>query len=142
GLGLQTGRGHEKARIARELHDELGPSLSALRLDVTWLNHNLQEPNKAVRDKLRSMAARLDRIVGETRRISADLRPMILDDLGFGAATEWLISDFQERTGTACDCRVDESVQDICEPVATALFRALQASLSNVARPADASRVD
>jgi len=83
----------------------------------------------------------LDRIVAETRRISADLRPLILDDLGFGAATEWLVNDFKKRTGTACECVLDQSVQDIGEPAASALFRALQESLTNVARHAHASRV-
>jgi two-component system, NarL family, sensor histidine kinase UhpB len=83
----------------------------------------------------------LDRIVAETRRISADLRPLILDDLGFGAAAEWLVNDFKKRTGTACDYLLDQSVQDIGEPAASALFRALQESLTNVARHAQARHV-
>ena len=140
-LALQSAREEEKTRIARELHDGLGQDLTALKFDIAWLRQNVPETDKVSREKLRSMGAVLDRIVGETRRISADLRPLILDDLGFGAAAEWLVNDFQKRTGTACDCRLDESVQDIDEPVATALFRALQESLTNVAHHAHASRV-
>jgi PAS domain S-box-containing protein len=141
-LALQTAREEEKTRIARELHDELGQGLTALKFDVSWLTQNLPPHDKAVQEKLRSMGGVLDRIVAEMRRISADLRPLILDDLGFGAAAEWLVNDFRKRTGAACECHLDESVEDIGEPVATALFRALQESLTNVARHAHATRVD
>jgi len=141
-LGLQGAREQEKSRIARELEDELAHGLTALKLDVAWLVQHLPEHDKAVRDKLSSMTSVVERIFGQTRRIDVDLRPTILDDLGFGAATEWLLSDFERRTGTAYGCRMDESVQDIGEPAATALFRALQESLTNVARHAHASRVD
>jgi len=141
-LALQSAREQEKARIARELHDELGQGMTALKFDIAWLAQHATGQDRSVLDKLRSMRVVLDHIVSETRRISADLRPLILDDLGFAAATEWLINDFKRRTGTACDCRLDQAIEDIGEPLATALFRALQESLTNVARHAHASRVD
>ncbi len=141
-LALQTAREEEKSRIARELHDELGQSLTALRFDIAWLAQTASSQDPALQQKLHGMAGVLDHVVAQTRRISADLHPLILDDLGFGAAAEWLVSDFKKRTGTACDCRMDASVENIAEPLASALFRALQELLTNVARHAHASRVD
>ena len=141
-VALQSAREDEKTDIARELHDKVGQGLTSLKSDVAWLMQNVPGPDQQTRDKLRLMGVGLDRIVAEMHRVSADLRPLVLDDLGFGAAAEWLINDFKMRTGTTCDCRLDQSVQDIDEPVATALFRALQESLTNVARHAQASRVD
>jgi len=141
-VALQSAREEEKTHIARELHDKVGHGLTSLKSDVTWLAQNVPGHDQDTRDKLRLMGIGLDRIVAEMHRVSADLRPLVLDDLGFGAAAEWLINDFKMRTGTTCDCHLDKSVQDIDEPVATALFRALQESLTNVARHAQASRVE
>jgi PAS domain S-box-containing protein len=121
---------------------QLQQHLSALKLDVAWLAQNVPQRAKALREKLSAMDTLLAQLVGEADEGSADLRASIRDDLGFAAATEWLISEFSKRTGTACGCRVDKSVQDIGEPMASALLRALQESLSNVARHAHASRVD
>ena len=138
---LQTAREQEKARIARELHDELGQGMTALKFDLAWLNQELREQGQ-VQEKLRSMGVVLDRIVGETRRISADLRPLMLDDLGFGAAAEWLVAEFRRRSGVACDLVIDPVADAIVEPGATALFRALQESLTNIAKHAHARKVE
>lgn len=139
---LQTAREQEKARIARELHDELGQGMTALKFDLAWLGQELRDRGDPVEEKLRSMGALLDHVVAETRRISADLRPLMLDDLGFAAAAEWLVAEFRRRSGVACDLVIDPLADGIVEPSATALFRALQESLTNVTKHAQARRVD
>jgi len=128
----------EKARIARELHDELAQSLTALKMDTIWLRDNAPaEPDKAVA-KLADMVTMLDTTVAATRRIAADLRPLLLDDLGLAPAIEWLAHNFTQRTGVPCEVSVDEDLE-LEEPYATAVFRIVQESLANVGKHARAS---
>ena len=93
-------REQEKSRVARELHDELAQSLTALKMDTIWLR---EQPGAAMprpsRRKLADMLAMLDASVAATRRIAADLRPLLLDDLGLMPAIEWLVQNFTQRTG-------------------------------------------
>jgi PAS domain S-box-containing protein len=127
-------REEEKAHIARELHDELGQLLTALKMDLGWLRERLPaDPELAARAA--EMGALLDRTVGSTRRISADLRPLMLDDLGLADAAAWLVEDFAKRSGVACRIDVSEDVQEgVSKAVATAVYRAVQESLTNIAR--------
>lgn len=134
-------REQEKTRIARELHDELAQSLTALKMDTTWLRDNLAAPPQAVADKLAGMLAMLDASVAATRRIASDLRPLLLDDLGLVPAIEWLTQNFTQRSGVACALRLDETLE-LHEPYATAVFRIVQESLANVAKHARASQVE
>jgi PAS domain S-box-containing protein len=128
----------EKSRIARELHDELAQSLTALKMDTIWLRDSaLAEPEKA-QAKLADMISMLDITVAATRRIAADLRPLLLDDLGLGPAIEWLAHNFTQRTGVPCEVSVDEDLE-LEEPYATAVFRIVQESLANVGKHARAS---
>jgi PAS domain S-box-containing protein len=128
----------EKARIARELHDELAQSLTALKMDTIWLRDNAPaEPEKAVA-KLADMVSMLDVAAAATRRIAADLRPLLLDDLGLAPAIEWLAHTFTQRTGVPCDVSVDEDLK-LPEPYATAVFRIVQESLANVGKHARAT---
>ena len=128
----------EKSRIARELHDELAQSLTALKMDTIWLRDNAPaEPEKAVA-KLDEMVSMLDTTVAATRRIAADLRPLLLDDLGLTPAIEWLAHNFTQRTGVPCEVSVDEDLE-LQEPYATAVFRIVQESLANVGKHARAS---
>ena len=134
-------REQEKSRIARELHDELAQSLTALKMDTNWLRDNLKaDPDAAVR-KLTEMLPMLDGAVASTRRIAADLRPLVLDDLGLVPAIEWLVQNFTQRTSVACRLEMDEELE-LREPFATAVFRILQESLNNVAKHAKATQVD
>jgi len=135
-------REQEKSRIARELHDELGQAMTALKMDVTWLTERLPDGQPMLAEKLTKMLAMLDGTVAATRRISADLRPLMLDDLGLVPAVEWLAQSFMERTGIACDLSITIAELELPERHATALFRMLQESLTNVARHAQASLVD
>jgi PAS domain S-box-containing protein len=131
-------REEEKTRIARELHDELGQLLTALKMDLGAI---LQlGAGDAVKDKLVAMGALLDQTVASTRRISADLRPLMLDDLGLPDAAQWLVDDFARRSGIECRlAMVDEDGLRALEGrLATAIYRAIQESLTNVARHAGA----
>ncbi|HWH41415.1 MAG TPA: PAS domain-containing sensor histidine kinase, partial [Usitatibacter sp.] len=135
-------REQEKSRIARELHDELGQALTALKIDVGWLKERLAASGGEVGLKLSNMQVLLDGTVAAARRISADLRPLMLDDLGLVAACDWLVNNFTQRTGIACELAMSGDELDLPDPYATALFRVLQESLTNVARHAEASLVE
>jgi PAS domain S-box-containing protein len=129
-------REEEKAHIARELHDELGQLLTALKMDLGWLRERLPDAELALRAA--EMGALLDRTVSATRRIMADLRPMMLDDLGLGDAAAWLVDDFAKRSGIACRIELAEDLEEVSKAVATAVYRAIQESLTNIARHAGA----
>ena len=136
-------REEEKARFARELHDELAQSLTALKMDTLWVRENAAGGLEAVGEKLGDMVALLDRTVAATRRMASDLRPMLLDDLGLIPAIEWLVSSFTQRCGVACRlCVADAMKLELPEPYATAVFRIAQESLANVAKHAAASQVE
>jgi len=130
-------REEEKARIARELHDELGQLLTALKMDLGWLRERLPADPELAR-RTAEMGALLDQTVGATRRISADLRPLMLDDLGLADAAAWLVDDFARRSGVACRVDIAEELQEVSKAVATAVYRAIQESLTNIARHAGA----
>jgi PAS domain S-box-containing protein len=135
-------REQEKSRIARELHDELAQALTALKMDVSWMRERLAHSDAAVGEKLAAMHQMLDSTVAATRRISADLRPLMLDDLGLVPAAEWLVQNFKQRTGISCELVLGVPELDLRDPHATAIFRILQESLTNIARHAQASLVD
>jgi PAS domain S-box-containing protein len=135
-------REQEKSRVARELHDELAQSLTALKMDVNWLKERVPTGEPQLVDKLASMQEMLDSTVKATRRISSDLRPLMLDDLGLLPAAEWLANNFMQRHGIHCRFTADPPDLDLQDPHATAIFRIMQESLTNVARHAHASNVD
>lgn len=141
-LASNTVREQEKSRIARELHDELAQALTALKMDVAWMDKHLPAGEAGVSSKLKAMEQLLDHTVAATRRISADLRPLILDDLGLVPAAEWLVQNFAQRSGIACSLDVAPPDLELEDPQATALFRILQESLTNVSRHANASHVE
>jgi PAS domain S-box-containing protein len=131
-------REQEKSRIARELHDELAQMLTALKMDTIWMRDHLPRDGAAAQEKITQMLAMLDAAVASTRRIAADLRPLVLDDLGLVAAIEWAAQNFTQRTGVPCRLAVDETLE-LDEPYATGVFRIVQESLQNIAKHARAS---
>lgn len=144
---LQVVRDEEGRRIARELHDELGQSLTGLRIDLAWIDRHLAaagpgSPIAELRQRVAAMTGQLDETVRTVRRISSELRPMILDDLGLPAAIEWHLQEFQKRTGIRCALALPPDDLAIAPDRATAMFRILTESLTNVVRHAGASRVD
>ena len=133
-------REEEKAHFARELHDELGQMLTALKMDLAELMRRLPAGDAALAAKAAEMNALLDRTVASTRRISADLRPLMLDDLGLADAAGWLVQEFAKRSGIRCESRIEdaEALQAAPKTVSTAIYRALQESLTNIGRHAGA----
>lgn len=138
---LDGAREEERTRIAREIHDELGSLLVALKLDVTWLGRRLADGPLAA--KCRSMAGLIEGAVENVGRIITDLRPSILDHQGLWAALEWQAREFGDTAEIACDIRmsISPSASEPSGALASAVFRVFQEMLSNVARHAMASRV-
>ncbi|MCG5076264.1 PAS domain-containing sensor histidine kinase [Paraburkholderia tagetis] len=139
---LQNVREAEKTRIARELHDDLGQQLTALKIDVSALENRLRGAiDSDSAERLAGMRKLIDSTVKAVRRIAADLRPVMLDDLGLVPAIEWLANDFTNRYGIAVQRHIHTGNAAFSSPAATALFRIVQEALTNVARHAEASVV-
>lgn len=138
---LQSALENERKRIARELHDELGQTMTALNFDLKWLDENIQIPENHIHNKLLSMKKLVGKTVDSIRRISEDLRPGMLDDLGLAAAIEHHVVKFAERSGIQCELFMNDTDLELDEQIATALFRIVQESLTNVARHSGASQV-
>jgi two-component system sensor histidine kinase UhpB len=132
-------REEERRRIARELHDELGQRLSALKMDLEDCAG--AGTLKAQGERVPGLLAQLDSIMGSVRRIATDLRPAMLDDLGLSAAVESLAHDFAQRVGVAVQLQLDPVEPPIDDKVSTALYRMVQESLTNVAHHASATEV-
>ena len=139
---LQNVREQERTRISRELHDDLGQQLTGLKLDLSWLSNRLKEGRTASQERLDSMRYLLDDAIAAVRRISGELRPLILDDLGFGEAVSWHAGELSRRSEIeiVLDLAAAERVTE--NAMATALFRIVQESLTNIVRHADATRVE
>jgi PAS domain S-box-containing protein len=141
GAAANLAREQEQSRIARELHDELGQTLTALQMDVAWCKALVPEDQPATLARHAKMQAMLKETVAATRRIAADLRPLILDDLGLVPAVEWLVEGFAQRNGIPCDLSVGSPKIELPSAHATTVFRIIQESLTNVAKHAQASHV-
>jgi PAS domain S-box-containing protein len=129
-------REEEKTRIARELHDELGQLLTALKMDLAWLRERLPGGAAELVARADGMGELLDRTVSSSRRIASDLRPLMLDDLGLAEAAQWLVEEFGKRSGIRLEMQMaaDAAFDALSKGAATALYRALQESLTNIAR--------
>jgi two-component system, NarL family, sensor histidine kinase UhpB len=132
-------REEERRRIARELHDELGQRLTALKMELSALAG--AAARRARQERVDSMLAMLDETLASVRRISSALRPSMLDDLGLNAAIEWLARDAARRMGIEVTVRLDESDPLLDDRAATAVFRMVQEALTNVARHSRATDV-
>jgi PAS domain S-box-containing protein len=139
---IQNVRERERSRISRELHDELGQSLTGMRLEVSWLGSRLKTAHPELARKVTTIKELIDQTIGAVRRISAELRPLVLDDLGFAAAATWYTDQFAARTGLVITLELPAIDPPKGGAVATALFRILQESLTNIARHAAARTVD
>ncbi|MEO8163812.1 MAG: PAS domain-containing sensor histidine kinase [Betaproteobacteria bacterium] len=133
-------REEEKTRIARELHDELGQLLTAMKMDLGWIRDRVGAGDPELGMKTARMSQTLDQTVTSVRRIAADLRPLMLDDLGLPDAAAWLVEDFGKRSGINCEFKLvhDQDIADFERNVANTVYRALQESLTNVSRHANA----
>ena len=144
---LQAVREEERTRLAREIHDVLAQELTCLKLDITWLHRRLDHPlddpeRKVLQEELSVMTGITNRTIESVQRIATELRPVVLDSLGLCAAVEWEARQFETRSGIPCVAFVPDEQIELDRERATALFRILQESLTNVARHADATRVE
>jgi signal transduction histidine kinase len=140
----EAAREAERARIARELHDELGQLLTGLKYDISWLTAELArlpgQPTVVIANKLQVMAGLVEVSIKTTQQIASELRPPLLDHFGLAEAVQWEAAMFEQRTGIRCRVsgRLRRSVRD---DRATAVFRIVQEALTNVARHAGAGAV-
>jgi PAS domain S-box-containing protein len=143
---LESVREEERAKISREVHDELGQSLTGLKIDLDFLSKQLCESgdnreNAKLMEVIRNMASLVDYNIQSVRRIAIELRPSVLDDLGIVAVIEWQLQDFEKRTGIKCSfiCGVEDIPLD--REVSTALYRIFKEVITNVARHSKATTV-
>jgi PAS domain S-box-containing protein len=139
---LQSVREEERAKIALEIHDDLGQALTGLKLDSAWVMKNLLPDQTALKDKLQAMGKRIDHTVRSVRRLSTELRPRILDDFGLVAALEWQAQEFENRTGIRCRFRSSLQRPDLHPDRSVAVFRIFQETLTNVVRHSGATKVE
>jgi len=137
---LDTVREQERTSIAREIHDELGQSLTALKMDISWLRNKYRE-YEPLSEKTKAMIKLIDSTIRTVKRISSELRPVVLDDLGLIAAIEWQAEEFQKRTGIVCEVNFTPDDIILDRGISTAIFRILQEALTNVIRHAEATKV-
>ncbi|NOZ09326.1 MAG: PAS domain S-box protein [FCB group bacterium] len=138
---LQSVREEERTNIAREVHDELGQSLTAMKMDLSWIEKQLSETHDKLKSKTHSLISLVDGTIQTVKRICSELRPTLLDDLGLAAAIEWQAEEFQRRTDIITHVSiVPEDVQPESQ-LAITLFRIVQEALTNVARHSGAKNV-
>lgn len=138
---LQAVREEERARLAREIHDELSGSLTALKMDLSLLPDRAANDRNLFLEKLTSMSVLIDDTLARVQTIVTELRPVVLDKFGLVAAIEWQAGEFQERSGIACETHLPAEEILLNPERSTAVFRILQEALTNVMRHANATRV-
>jgi signal transduction histidine kinase len=138
---LQYVREEERARIAREIHDELGQMLTTLKIELASLAGRLPKDRRVLREKASHLLGHLDALMHTVRQIVTELRPGILDELGLVAALEWQAQEFQRRTGIRCTFAALTREERWEDDVTVALFRIFQETLTNVLRHAQATLV-
>jgi signal transduction histidine kinase len=140
---LQSVREEERIHIAREIHDELGQALTGLKFELNTFTKHFESDDAAARqDKQQTLNIAIDRIINSVRRIASGLRPEVLDEIGLAAAFDWQAREFQRRTGIRCHVNIPAQFSDPDKDRSTALFRIFQELLTNVARHANATRVN
>ena len=136
---LQSVREEERARISRELHDELGQTLTALKMELGWLKERLPAEPVLLRSRMDRLMQIVDHSVTDLQRIATDLRPMILDELGLMSAIQWLTQSFSERSSLTIELSVDRTDIPYSKDVSTAAFRIAQEALTNIIRHSKAT---
>lgn len=138
--GILSRQEKERAAIARELHDELGQVLTALRMDAVWLSERLKPSDPSAAGRALTMVSLIDKNIKDVRGLAMRLRPGVLDDLGLVEALEWTAADFERRTGIVCI--FDRGpIPEVGDDVATAAYRITQEALTNAARHGHAQQV-
>ncbi|HEY4088912.1 MAG TPA: sensor histidine kinase [Bryobacteraceae bacterium] len=137
---LADSQERERTRVARQMHDDLGQTLTVLKMNCAWLAEKACKNPAEAEEKLKSALALADQAIRASRRISSELRPGILS-LGISAAAEWLAEDFSERTGIQCDAQISDNDELTDDTAAAELFRILQQGFDNIRLHADAMLV-
>jgi len=139
---LESAREKERTRIARQIHDELGQALTALKMELHWCIQRLPKNDQVLIKKAKTLSELIDTNVHLVQRISSELRPGVLDHLGLSAAIEWQAGQFQDRTGL--ECHIVSEPEDIVldQTRSTAIFRIFQEALTNIARHSTATKVE
>jgi signal transduction histidine kinase len=139
---LELAREEERTQIARELHDQLGQALTAMKYDLAWLTDRLVQKDATLGQKAKAVTEQMDTMIKTVRRISTELRPGMLDDLGLAASIEWQAHDFEKRTGIVCAVSVPAEDLLLGRAQSVALFRIFQEALTNIARHASAQHIE
>ena len=134
-------REEERAHIAREIHDEMGQALTALRMDLSVIGRGSGKDTPPISEQVRELKGRVDDMIQIVRDVATALRPAALD-LGILPGIEWLVEEFQKRNGIACHVKVEDGEIDLAEDRSIVLFRILQESLTNISRHANARNVE
>ncbi|MDB5222469.1 MAG: domain S-box protein [Chitinophagaceae bacterium] len=138
---LQNIREEERTSMAREIHDELGQQLTAIKMDISWLNKKLSLTDETHKQKIKALFSLIDNTIHTVRRISSTLRPSVLDDLGLAEAIKWQITEFINRSGIQVNFSSNASEQKFPADITIGVFRIFQESLTNIARHAHATLV-
>lgn len=145
---MEAVREEERARVARAVHDEIGAALTAIKMDLAQVRHNLAHAGqaegalRAAEDRTQAASRMVDETMQTVRRIAMELRPAVLDDFGLVAALDWQLTEFQKRTGLEVGLSVAPGKDELDPASATAVFRVFQEILTNVMRHAAATRVE
>jgi PAS domain S-box-containing protein len=138
---LQSIREEERTNIAREIHDELGQALTALKIDISMIVNKLYPDHKPLVEKTESMMKRIDETIQTVKKICTELRPTVIDHFGLSAAIEWQAEDFQKTTGINCEVSFHPEDIVLDQDISIVIFRIFQEALTNIMRHADATEV-
>ena len=139
---LENIREEERTDIAREIHDELGQQLTAIKFDISWVKSKLQQDAMPLSEKITEAIGMVDETIKSVRKIASKLRPIVLAELGLSEALKWQSKEFEKRTGIPCYFTENFENNDINKCISIAFFRIYQESLTNITRHASATRVD
>jgi signal transduction histidine kinase len=139
---LQSVRDEERARIAREIHDELGQQLTGLKIALSGICNRLPKNQRALRQRAETTLVLIDQTIQSVRCIASGLRPSVAEQLGLAAAVEWQVKEFRKRTGIRCKVTLPAEMPEVDQKQATAMFWICQELLTNVARHAEATRAE
>ncbi|MEO6062317.1 MAG: GAF domain-containing sensor histidine kinase, partial [Thermoflexales bacterium] len=139
---LELAREEERTHIARELHDQLGQALTAMKFDLAWLADRLAARDTGLAQMAKSVTTQMDAMIKTVRRIATELRPGMLEDLGLAASIEWQARDFEKRTGIVCTVSATTPDLPLARAKSVAMFRIFQEALTNVARHANAQNIE
>ena len=139
---MENIREEERVAISRDIHDEIGQSLTAVKLDLAWMEHRFLPGNSEFIGRLNMMHLALNRLIGKAQGIIANLRPPLLDNLGLTDAIDWQIREFRNRNEIACHLHMDKAIKEPDKKVATAVIRIAIEALTNISRHAQATMVN